>query len=206
MKSVFAALLVFGLAQAGASRERSIDPLDVCVIPKLGRISVSSVGGSRFSVAIEADGKSREQAFELDSLPANAKVIAAKISCGRFLETGVVIALAIDEGSSTAYYYLASSKMPARDTALKSRELVDVTRSWWLSKPVFTSTGDPYRLVETRVQGDAIEITFRRGWPKLTTPDGQVDEKVYFDNCGVGETLQPGRAVLFEDATFRTTH
>lgn len=206
MKSLIVAALFLSFVRSGANPERAIDPLDVCCIPKLGRVSVSTEGGARFTVAVESNGQSREQAFELDALPASANVTAAKIASGRFVGTGVVIALAIEQGPSTAYYYLASLKMPVGETPLKTSELNDVTQSWWISKPIFTSTGKPYRIVDTHVDGDSIEITFRRGWPNLTKPDGQVDEKVYYDNCGVGETLQPGRAVLFEDATFRATH
>jgi hypothetical protein len=205
MKSVIAAALLLGLGQVGSHRVAASTPLDECWLPGLGHVSVTAEGGARFAVSVESDGKSREQAFELDSLPASATVTAAKISTGRFVGTGGVIALAIGQGSSTAYYYLASSKLPARETPLKSSELNDVTQSWWISKPIFKSTGRPYRIVDTHVEGDSIEITFRRGWPNLTMPDGQVDEKVYFDNCGVGETLQPGRAVLFEDAMFRAS-
>jgi hypothetical protein len=205
MKGVIAAMLLVGLSQGGSHRVSASTPLDVGWLPGLGLVTVSTEGGGRFAVALESEGKSRKQVFELDSLPAGANVTTAKISSGRFVGTGVVITLAIEQGPSTAYYYLASSNTPTGDRPLKSSELNDVTRSWWISKPIFTSTGKPYRILDTHVNGDSIEITFRRGLPNLIKPDGQVDEKVYFDNCGVGETLQPGRAVLFEDATFGAT-
>ena len=72
---------------------------------------------------------------------------------------------------------------------------------WFLSPPLFTSSGAPYRIVDVHCPGtDALEITFRRGWPNVSKEDIELDEKVFFDTCpgDFGAALAPGRAALVE--------
>ena len=202
---LLAATLVLGLAQIRSDEGHEhapagADPLAEAQIGDLGRVSVSVPGERALSVKVERAGSVREQRFELDALPAGARVRAATLGAW---QNGVAVGLAIEEGSSTTYRYLISDKAPARPLALTSAELVDRNEGWCMSKPLFASTGSPYRIVEVHCPGgDALEMTFRRGWPSLHAAEPELDEKVFFDNCpGAAEhPLGEGRAELYEVA------
>lgn len=202
---ILAATLALGIAEirshAGAEdAPASMDLLAEAQVGDLGTVSVSAPGERALSVRVEHAGSVREQRFELDALPAGARVRAATLGAW---QNGVAVGLAIEEGSSTSYRYLISDKAPARPLALKSSELVDRNEGWCMSQPLFVSSGAPYRIVEVHCPGsDALEITFRRGWPSLNAAEPQLDERVLFDSCpgASSHPLGEGRAELYEVA------
>jgi len=197
MKSVIAAALLFGLAQGGSNRGPASTPLDVCWLPELGRVSVTATDGLHFSVVVESEGTAKAQDFEIDSLSASAKLLAAKIGCGPFYGKGVVIALSIQDGASTAYEFLISPELPLRTRALRTSELTVGDSGWRLSKEIFRSTGDPYRIVDVHGFNDNFDITYRRGWgtgwvnPNVT--EVKFDEKVLFYGCFGGIKMEAMR-------------
>ena len=212
MKSVIAAALLFGLAQGGSSRGPASVPLDVCWLPDLGRVSVTAADATHFSVLVESDGTTRKQSFEIDSLSASAKLLAAKIGSGPFYGKGMLIALSIQDGASTAYSYLISPTAPLNARPLRTSELSVGDSGWRLSKEIFRSTGEPYRIVDVHGFNDNFDITFRRGWgtgwgddPRVT--EVKFDEKVLFNGCfgGIGSP-EMRRGQLCENGVWRCLH
>jgi hypothetical protein len=187
-------------------------PLDQAWIANVGKVSVFSPLPGRLRVEIDdlsndplATEKSSNvirRTLDLDSLPANAsRVQSARI--GPLMTNGFVVALVIKEGESTAYHYLQClGKAPSKDLLSVSRL---ESGSWSFSDALFTSTGQPYRIVDASgtLPGDGLEITFRRGWQK-STPSfvPTIEEKVYFNSCALaGANARAG--ILVDVEKFR---
>ena len=179
---------LLGLLQAAPQSSPQPVPLDIEWLPSRGKVSASA-SGRRLDLSIGEVGSNKLLSFNLDALPAGARVLAARV--GPWMgSAGIVVAIAVETGASTEYRIFLSRTLAADDG--------------FLSEPLFTSTGEPYRIVDAHNPGggDALEITFRRGWPDLQGPETKVDEKVFFDPCG-GYWPQMGRTGLYEVAEVR---
>jgi hypothetical protein len=67
-----------------------------------------------------------------------------------------------------------------------------------LTDPIFTSTGEPYRIAEVHCPGaDNIEITFRRPFDQFRNK-GLLDEKIYVLPCGGTSDPFAALGALFE--------
>jgi hypothetical protein len=170
--------------------------LDVRWLPELGLVTLRAEE-ARLDLSIEKDGTSRSQSFQLEAPIREAR-------SGPWMSRGMVIAVSTEGAETTTYRYFLSSKVQTGDPTLGSLDFAREQPAWFLSKPIFTSTGERYRIVavnDHRGPGDSLEITFRRGWMKSTEEMGKIDEKILFDSCGgawSGETLVEGKSVLFE--------
>jgi hypothetical protein len=188
-------------------------PLDEAWIASLGRVSVFAPRANRLRIEIErlapdpismpSEG-AWSQAFDLDTLPKDARVQSARI--GPLMTSGFVVALAVKEGDSTAYHYL---QCLAQARAQNLMQISRLESRWWsFSDALFTSTGDSYRIVDAHGtnSGDGLEITFRRGWQQ-PTPNfvATVDEKVYFNSC-VLAGAKTGAGTLLDVEKFRPSH
>ncbi len=200
MKIAIAVALFLGLVQSTPHSTEDPAPLDLDWLPGLGQVSVSAEG-HRLRVSVQADASQSVQEFDLDELPSTARINAVKAGPWYGL-AGIALVLAIEDGESTEYRLLLSREGRFDGDTLRSASLSTGTLGWFLSQPLFSSQGEPYRIVDVHNpgDGDALEITFRRGWPDLHSRDPRVDEKIFFDSCGGywPEPLQPGRAVLYE--------
>lgn len=180
--------VILGLLQSAPQSSPQPVPLDIEWLPSRGKVSASA-SGRRLDLSIGEVGSSQLLSFNLDALPAGARVLAARV--GPWMgSAGIVVAIAVEAGASTEYRIFLSRTLAADDG--------------FLSEPLFTSAGEPYRIVDAHNPGggDALEITFRRGWPDLAGREPKVDEKVFFDPCG-GYWPQMGRAGLYEVAEVR---
>ena len=203
MIALYAALCVLAVPQADPTWVQATplrEPLHRVWLEPLGKVSVYGEG-RRLEIAFEGPSLANEQTFELDELPITARIRAAR--AGGWMTTGIAVVLAIEDGETTSYHYLLSRELPLRSEPFRSADL-DGSHGWFfLSKAIFTSTGEPYRIVDVngnQGQGDPLEITFRRGWVKPHDSKSRVDEKILFDSCG-GYSPDPfhrGLAILCE--------
>ena len=103
-----------------------------------------------------------------------------------FVREGLVVAFSIADGDSTSYHLLLSPKASTSADAIRIADLSRKEFAWTLTRAAFVSSGEPYRIVEANDPGgDGLEITFRRGWPKLLTSEPRVDEKILYSDCGL---------------------
>jgi len=194
MSTLLAGLVLAVAVQAPA-------PLDVRWVPEFGLVTLSSEG-SRIDVRMQKDGTDRRESFGIPGLAAGARILEAR--CGPWLEKEMVVVLVVQEGATASYRYALSafSRPQARGDDATESHFVDAEHHWFLANPIFTSTGDPYRVVAVNdhTSGDAFEITFRRGWIKRIEDAAKIEEKTLFDSCGgyIVEPLAFGRAVLLE--------
>jgi hypothetical protein len=198
MKTVIALALLFALVPSDPPRAEGPVPLETTWLPGLGRASVSAEG-RRLELAIGEGASARAFSLPLDDLPADARIRSAK--AGPWMgEAGLAVVLAVESGPSTEYRFLLSGQVEGASARPSSESLRTGAQGWFLAKPLFASTGEAYRIVDVHNPhgGDALEITFRRGWPDLRSPEPRLDEKVFFDSCGGywPEPLMAGRAEL----------
>jgi hypothetical protein len=192
-------ILIAALLALSARAEPVV--LDVKWLPELGLVTLRAEA-ARLDLKIEKDGVERTQSFQLEAPIREAR-------SGPWMSQGIVIAVSSEADETTTYRYFLSSKVPTGRPTLGSVDFAMDHPLWFLSKPIFTSTGERYRIVavnDHRGAGDALEITFRRGWMKHSAEMGNIDEKILFDSCGgawSGETLVEGKAVLFESSNLR---
>lgn len=178
-------------------------PLDVRWLPELGLVTLT-VEGSRLQVQLEKDGAKTAHPFDVSGLSPEGRITEAR--CGPWLGQEMVVVLAIQHGETTEYRYALSAFRVPGGVGLGlsgSNNFVDRDRLWFLANPLFTSTGDPFRIVSVNDhnQGsDSLEITFRRGWIRRQEEAAKIEEKILFDSCGgyVEEPLLNNRAVLLE--------
>jgi hypothetical protein len=175
--------------------------LDVRWLPELGLVTLRAED-ARLDLRIEKEGVEGTQSFQLEAPIREAR-------SGPWMGQGMVIAVSTEEGDTTTYRYFLSATAPTGNPTLGSVDFARDHPLWFLSKPIFTSTGERYRIVAVNDHlgpGDPLEITFRRGWMKSAGEMGKVDEKILFDSCGGiwnGPTLVEGKAVLFETSNLR---
>jgi hypothetical protein len=154
------ALLFLAIAQRPAPTV-----LDQRFLPDFGVVTISAEG-SRLDVRMEKDGSKAEQGFEIPE----GRIVEAR--CGPWLGEQMVIALAVQQGETTSYPYVLSALGKTREWTQDASLLphfVDPERHWFLTNPLFTSTGTPFRIVSVNDHNhgsDSFEITFRRGWIK----------------------------------------
>ena len=182
MSTLLAALVLSTAVQA----PRQV--LDHRLLPDFGEVTLSG-GGHQLRVEIRTEDSTRSQDFELDELPGTARIRAGRINA--FVRGGLVAAFSIEDGEKTSYHLLLSmDAQPAANTVRISdlaASAEGIPSAWRMTRAIFVSTGEPYRIVEVNdTGGDGLEITFRRGWPKLERPDLlRIDEKVLYSNCGL---------------------
>lgn len=203
MITISAVLLSLALSQ------QSVPPPSWCTVrdhqflPNLGLVTISTEQ-HRVDVRMEKDGEKRLESFEIPDLGPRDFVQEAR--CGAWRQNQMVLALSIQQGETVSYRYALSDLGTADATRYGltyKPGFVDANQHWFLSKPLFTSTGEMYRIVAVNDhlgQGDGLEITFRRGWAESQANSAKVEEKVLLDSCGgyAVEPLQDGRAVLLD--------
>jgi hypothetical protein len=153
--------------------------LDSRWIPDIGNVQLSSPGGPRLEVIVrELGGTEAIKQPMLDPLPADARIIEASAS-RYFGDQGLAIAVVVEHRGTVTYHFLSTPRLLPVSTPRAPDE--PVWRGWVFTDPIFTSTDEPYRIVDVHGgASDAIEITFRRGfkWSK-----GVLDEKIYVHVC-----------------------
>ena len=176
-------------------------PDDVCWAPGLGRVEVRRAGEAKLSLEIDGPTGATRRELDLATLPEGQRVIEARVS--GFMDSGLVLALAIEEGDQRSYRFALTRELaPAVEAETAGSTTAGVT-SWWLSQPIFSDPGAPYRIVDVHNPGgDSLEITFRRGFFRLDrSRAAQLDELVFVDTCPSAiMVLQPGRAELLRVA------
>ncbi len=163
----------------------------------LGRIEVSQTGPRSLSLSVAEPAGNPPRTLELDGLPAGARVRELRVAA--FMESGVVLALVVEEGGGHTYRFAATREL----TADRTTELVQLRpeglSGWGISEPIFSDPGAPYRIVDVHNPGsDSLEITFRRGPARLTRERGsELDELIFVDSCPIFPVpLMPGRSEL----------
>jgi len=183
MLTISAWISTLVLAQTAAPAAPPMRIFDERMHPVLGHLTLSG-GGHRLVLEARQDGSVRSQEFDIDDLPETGRVLSGKVAS--FVRDGIVVAFAIGEGDSTSYHLLLSSQAPMSPEPVRSGKFSASNPEWSLTRAIFVSTGDPYRIAEVNDPGgDGLEITFRRGWPKLEQPDPVVDEKILCSSCGL---------------------
>jgi len=177
--------------------------LDQRFLPTHGLVTLAAEG-SRLDVRTDQDGSRTDRSFDISALAPDGRILEAR--CGAWLDHEMVIVLAVQQGETTSYRYALSAFEGTRggfEDENLLRHFVDRDQKLFLANPVFTSTGEPFRIVAVNDHthgSDALEITFRRGWIKRAEDAAKIEEKILFDSCGgfAVEPLQFGRAVLLE--------
>ena len=163
----------------------------------LGRVEVQRIGGHQLLIEIAGRTGPTRRELDLATLPEGHRVIEVRGS--GYMDSGLVLALTIEEGNQRSYRFAVTRDLaPALNTETVGSTITGLT-SWWLSQPIFSDAGAPYRIVEVHNPGgDSLEITFRRGFVQLDrSRDPQMDELVFVDTCPSAiQVLQPGRAEL----------
>jgi hypothetical protein len=156
-------------------------------VPDVGELRVDALGPLQLRVAVLGE-RPRTLDIDLEGFAPDARVLAARATS--FMETEVVLALAVGSSRTTSYHYLLRRPAEGEQEVARVRLAPGASQhAWGLSPALFESEGEPYRLVDLHnVGGDTIEITFRRGFPQAVRfgggPDAiDVDEKLYYDVC-----------------------
>src|SRR5262245_5207348 len=137
MMPLFVVPFALALAQGGNPKAAATAPLDVRWLPEFGVVTISAEG-SHLDVRTEKDGSKTEYGFEVP----DGRVVEAR--CGPWLGEQMVIALAVEKGETTSYPYVLSALGKAADRTHDASLLphfLDPERHWFLTNPLFTSTG-----------------------------------------------------------------
>ncbi len=201
MKLAFGSLVGLCLCMPFQARQGGAQdqPDDLCWAPGLGRVEIFRIGGRNLRLEIEGPAGATRRELELATLPADRQVIQARVAA--FMESGLVLALVVEEGDRRSYRFALTRELaPDRPTEeVQSAPSAELT-TWWLSEPIFSDAGAPYRIVDLHNPGgDSLEITFRRGSiPLGRMQESSLDELVFVDSCPGPEAavLQPGRSNL----------
>jgi hypothetical protein len=130
-------ILIAALLALSARTESVV--LDVRWLPELGLVTLRAED-ARLDLRIEKDGVEGTQSFQLEAPIREAR-------SGPWGGQGMVIAVSTEEGDTTTYRYFLSSKAPTGNPTLGSVDFARYHPLWFLSKPIFTSTGERYRIV-----------------------------------------------------------
>ena len=176
-------------------------PDAMCWSESLGRVEVQRVGERKLRLQIDGPGGTTRRELDLATLLDGQRVIEVRAS--GYMDSGLVIAMTIEEGDQRSYRFALTRELaPGVSFETVGSSMAGLT-SWWLSQPIFSDRGAPYRIVDVHNPGsDSLEITFRRGSVRLDRArDTQLDELVFVDNCPSAlQVLQPGRAELLRVA------
>jgi hypothetical protein len=116
------------------------------------------------------------------------------------MKSGLVLALTIEEGDQRSYRFAPTRQLAPGLEAEIVGNISDGMTSWWLSQPIFSDPGAPYRIIDVHnASSDYLEITFRRGFARLDRfSEGQLDELVFVDPCpfAASADFQAGRTQL----------
>jgi hypothetical protein len=182
------------------------EPLDSRWIQGIGTVVLSAPREKSLTIEIRDEaGATSTRRLDLDLLDPKAIVVEAH-SASFIAKEGLLVALAVQTGDTTSYHSLLIGRLadqPA-DARTNAPEPQEGRRDWSLTKPIFTSTGERYRILDVHNPGgDGIEMTFRRGYAKALGRDGkpQIDEKVYVNVCAGGEDPTVFGALLDVSAT-----
>jgi hypothetical protein len=156
-------------------------------------VTIESPRGLRFHAQRES-GEVRHD-LDLSSLPPESRVVSAQL--GAFGEHGLAVALAIASDAGTEYRWLFTPGDPLAGELLAPGHLANTgperSSGWTLSGPLFTSSGEPYRLVDIHNPGgDSLELTFRRGELQGVREGAgslSLDERIVHDTCPPAERL-----------------
>ncbi len=187
--------------------------------PDLAELSprVALEGQRSLSVQSVRDGARAWRSLSLDEVLApGARLLearAASLECAPE-NPGTVVALVVEEQGRHAYRFLMDGpRAQGGERRPEGASDVPLDAGFVLCAPLFTSSGQPFRLVEVRAlprtASDTLEITFRReqGWSER--PRG-FEELVYRNVCltparpevgaglydvGAGEALELGSHV-----------
>ena len=163
-------------------------------------VSVGIPSERRLRFGMEREGTLAHHDLDLDALPENARLLTAQL--GAFGDEGLAVLLAIESGAEVQYRYLFTPGDPLRGELVAGDAFAAAgagpENPWSLSEPLFTSSGEPYRLVEIHNPGgDSLEMTFRRGSLQGVRDRSAalgVDERIIHDVCPMSGALQPGRS------------
>jgi hypothetical protein len=163
-------------------------------------VSVGVLSERTLRFSTERGGASAHHDLELDALPEGARLLAVQL--GAFVDKGLAALLAIESGTDVQYRYLFTPGDPLRGELVAGDAFAAMgavpENPWSLSEPLFTSSGEPYRLVEIHNPGgDSLEMTFRRGSMQGIRDRSValgVDERIIHDVCPTAGELAPWRS------------
>jgi hypothetical protein len=193
--------LIASFTQSDLTPAAALEPLDSRWIQGIGTVELSTTGGPRLTVKIrDAVGSTTVRHLELDVLDPKSVVVEAH-AASFIANEGLVIGLAAQTGETTSYHSLLIHRLADEpgDVRTNRRDGPSDRAHWWLTKPIFTSTGERYRIVDVHnPNGDGIEITFRRGYANPLDRNGNphVDEKIYVNVCPGGEDPKAAGSLL----------
>jgi hypothetical protein len=194
--TISAAILSLSLSQQPAPAI-----LDQRFLPAFGLVTISA-DESRVNVRMEKDGSRNDRSFDIAGAVPAARITEAR--CGSWLGEEIAIVLAIRQGETTSYRVALSAfgRLKGIDyRGTPESSFVDPERLWFLTNPIFTSTGEPFRIVAVNDHtggSDAFELTFRRGWIKRIEEAAKIEEKILFNSCGGHFADLRDRSVLLE--------
>ncbi len=198
--------LIASFTQSASTPAAALEPIDSRWIQGIGTVELSTTGGPRLTVKIrDAAGSTTVRNLVLDLLDPKSVVVEAH-AASFLAKEGLVIGLAALAGETTSYHSLLIHRLadePA-DARTNRRDGPGDRAHWWLTTPIFTSTGERYRIVDVHNPGgDSIEITFRRGYadPRDRNGNPHVDEKIYVNVCPGGEDPKAAGSLLDVSAT-----
>jgi hypothetical protein len=161
--------------------------LDAHWIEGIGSVEISSPARRHLSIRIaDAAGAVRVRNVELDTLGPDADIVEARAAA--FMKDGILIAVAATARDTTSYHELHIQRLADQPgDAVANASSGNAERySWSFTTPIFSSTGERYRIVDVHNSGgDTIEITYRRGWidPQPRHGNPRLDEKIYVNVC-----------------------
>jgi hypothetical protein len=197
---IAACLIPLQLPSSGAAAAAAAGaPVDVAITRAGEAISVGIAAPHGLRFAARREGVEAHFDLMLTALTEDERLVAARL--GAFGERGLAVALAIEAGSETRYRWLYTSGDPLRgelvtDMAAGAPGGTGPQAPWMFSAPLFTSTGERYRLVDIHNPGgDSLELTFRRGdlqGVRDRAAGLSVDERILHDICPIPGAGAPG--------------
>ncbi|MBK7641873.1 MAG: hypothetical protein IPJ19_02310 [Planctomycetes bacterium] len=180
--------------------------LDKRWIQGLGTVALATPGGNKLTVELRGEaGFASTRTLELDLLDPAARVVEAH-SASFLSNEGLLVGLAAQSGPTTSYHALLIRRIADQPADARTNAPVEQEGKvrWVLTKPIFTSSGTPYRIIDVyNPGGDGVEITFRRGSAEPLGRDGRprVDERIYVNACAGGEDPMIFGSLLSVSAT-----
>jgi hypothetical protein len=205
---ISALALVVLLAQQPIPSAPAPGALDTRWIHGIGTVALATTGGNRLTIEIRDEaGSTSTRTLELDLLDPTARVVEAH-SAAFLANEGLLVGLAAQSGPTTSYHALLIRRIADQPSDARTNAPVaeEGKGRWLLTKPIFTSSGTPYRIIDVyNSGGDGVEITFRRGCAEPLGRDGRprVDEKIYVNACPISEDPTIAGSLLSVSADLR---
>lgn len=155
-------------------------------------------------------GDARSHDLVLEELPAGSRLTQLRVAP---YFAGIALGLAVRRADgATEYRYLltagdaleGSVRPSLQDDAIPLGDKSRISPPWTLSPPLFTSTDEPWEVIDVRQPGgDEIELTFRRSGLSGVRrygnpPQPRIEERIFRHVCAGFPSLSKGAAALAE--------